>query len=59
MKENESFSPGFMILFYLTMQQWMQKTRFLYVGHAIKSQIVVIIQANWYNNISIFKYSIL
>ena len=51
-------SPGCTILFYLMMQQQMQKTCFLNVGRMRKSQIAVIMQASWHNN-SIFKYSIM
>ena len=45
-------SPGFTILFYLMMQQRMQKTRFLNVGHTRKSQIADIIEASWHNDIN-------
>ena len=40
---------------FLTMQQRIQKSAFFRVGHKRKSQIAVIIQATWHNNILIFE----
>ena len=61
MKENriKVVSPGFMTLFYLMMQQLVQKLPFLHIGHMRKSQIVVIIPTNRQNNILTLKCSIL
>ena len=55
MKENKVISPGFTILFYLMVQERMQKTRFLNLGITRKWQIDVIMQVSWHNSVSTFK----